>query len=91
MVIWGRIAPLLAAPKPKKKPGRPGMDDRQAMTPIFYVLGTGCQGKALPRCLGAPSTVHDRFQHWREAGVLEELWQVGVVEYDGKRGLDWQW
>jgi hypothetical protein len=71
--LWERIKPLLPAPKPKKKPGRPRMDDRKAMTAIFYVLRTGLKWKALPRSLGAPSTAHDRFQEWREAGV-----QTGV-------------
>ena len=47
--LWERIKPLLPAPKPKKKPGRPRMDDRKAMTAIIYVLRTGCQWKALPR------------------------------------------
>ena len=47
--LWERIEPLLPPPKPKKKPGRPRMDDRKAMTAIFYVLRTGCQWKALPR------------------------------------------
>jgi putative transposase len=86
-----RIKPLLPPPKPKKKPGRPRMDDRKAMTAIFYVLRTGCQWKALPRSLGAASTVHDRFQEWREAGVFERMWQAGVMEYDEVKGLDWEW
>ncbi|MGC9084359.1 MAG: IS5 family transposase [Anaerolineae bacterium] len=85
--LWERIKPLLPAPKPKKKPGRPRMDDRKAI----YVLRTGCQWKALPRSLGAPSTVHDRFQEWRAAGVFEKLWQAGLLEYDEKIGLDWEW
>jgi transposase len=33
------------------------MDDRRAMSAIFYVLRTGCQWNALPRSLGASSTV----------------------------------
>ena len=33
------------------------MDDRKAMSAIFYVLRTGCQWNALPRSLGASSTV----------------------------------
>jgi putative transposase len=89
--LWERIKPLLPPPKPKKKPGRPRMDDRKAMTAIFYVLRTGCQWKALPRSLGAASTVHDRFQEWREAGVFERMWQAGVMEYDEVKGLDWEW
>jgi len=89
--LWKRIKSLLPPPKPKKKPGRPRMDDRKAMTAIFYVLRTGCQWKALPRSLGAPSTVHDRFQDWREAGVFEKMWRAGLLEYDEKKGLDWGW
>jgi len=89
--LWEKIKPLLPPPKPKKKLGRPRMDDRKAMTAIFYVLRTGCQWKALPRSLGAPSTVHDRFQEWREAGVFGKMWKEGLFEYDRKKGLDWEW
>jgi len=89
--LWERIKPLLPPPKSKKKPGRPRMDDRRAMTAIFYVLRTGCQWKALPRSLGASSTVHDRFQEWQQAGVFKGLWQAGVLEYDCAKGLDWEW
>lgn len=89
--LWERIRSLLPPPKKKKKPGRPRMDDRQAMTAIFYLLRTGCQWKALPRSLGAPSTVHDRFQEWQQAGVFERLWQAGVLEYDRVKGLNWEW
>jgi putative transposase len=89
--LWERIEPLLPPPKPKKKSGRPRMDDRKAMSAIFYVLRTGCQWQALPRSLGASSTVHDRFQEWRDAGVFVRMWQVGLQEYDELRGLDWEW
>jgi len=61
------------------------------MSAIFYVLRTGCQWKALPRSLGAPSTVHDRFQEWREAGVFEKMWKAGLIEYDIKKGIEWEW
>jgi len=61
------------------------------MNAIFYLLRTGCQWKALPRSLGAPSTVHDRFQEWREAGVFEQMWKEGLLEYDDKKGIEWEW
>jgi putative transposase len=89
--LWDRIRVLLPPPKRKKKSGRPRMDDRQAMNAVFYVLRTGCQWKAIPRCLGAPSTIHDRFQEWREAGVFKRLWKAGLREYDARKGLDWKW
>jgi len=89
--LWERIESLLPPPKPKKKSGRPRMDDRKAMSAIFYVLRTGCQWQALPRSLGASSTVHDRFQEWRDAGVFLRMWQAGLREYDEVKGLDWEW
>ena len=62
--LWNQISTLVHKPRRrKKKTGRPRMDDRKAMTAIFYIVRTGCQWKALPqRSLGASSTVHDRFQ-----------------------------
>jgi putative transposase len=68
--LWVQMLRVLPPPRVRKKDGRPRMDDRQAMTAILYVLRTGCQWKALPRSLGAASTVHDRFQEWRAAQVL---------------------
>ncbi len=86
--MWQKVRKLLPPPKPKKKMGRPRMDDRKAMNAIFYVLRTGCQWKALPRSLGAPSTVHDRFTEWRKAGVFAAMWKAGLSEYDEKKGLN---
>jgi putative transposase len=67
------------------------MDDRRAMNAIFYVLRTGCQWKALPRSLGRKSTVHDRFQEWRKAGVFESMWKESLLEYDSNKGIEWEW
>jgi putative transposase len=67
------------------------MDDRKAMSAIFYLLSTGCQWKALPRSLGASSTVHDRFQEWQQAGVFRGMWVNGPLEYDENVGIDWGW
>lgn len=89
--MWTEIEPFLPQPKPKKKPGRPRMSDHQAMNAIFYLLRTGCQWNALPRSLGAYSTVHDRFQQWREAGVFEALWQEGLLQYNEQKGIEWEW
>ena len=90
-VLWDRITPLLPLRKKKKKAGRPRMDDRRAMSAIFYVLRTGCQWNALPRSLGASSTVHDRFQEWRKADVFKRMWIDGLSVYDKKTGIDWKW
>jgi putative transposase len=94
-VIWDRIITLLQSPsirrRKKKKTGRPRMDDRKAMSAIFYILRTGCQWKALPRSLGASSTVHDRFQEWRKEGVFKRMWIDGLSVYDENNIIDWKW
>jgi putative transposase len=77
---WEQIQPLLPAPQRKKKKGRPRMNDRQAMVAIWYKLRTGCSWKALPRDLGAGSTVYDRFQEWQAAGVFDQLRQAGLLQ-----------
>jgi len=89
--LWQRIEPLLPPERPRPKGGRPWQPARRMMDGIFYVLRTGCQWKALPRCFGAPSTVHDRFQLWREAGVFRRIWQEALAEYDALVGIEWQW
>ena len=89
--LWTRIQPLLPAKAPHPHGGRPWKSDRQLLDGIFYVLRTGCQWKALPREFGAASTVHDRFQLWRKAGVFERLWRQGLLEYDALEGIDWEW
>ena len=67
------------------------MNARQAATAIFYILRTGCQWKALPHALGAPSTVYDRFREWGQAGVFESFWQQGRCDYDEAAGIQWKW
>jgi putative transposase len=90
-IIWNRIIPLLPTPKKKKKVGRPRMNDRKVMSAIFYVLRTGCEWNAPPRSLGASSTVHDRFQEWRKAGVFKRIWIDGLSMYDKNNRIDWRW
>jgi putative transposase len=89
--LWEHLHPHIPEEPPKPKGGRPRMDDHQALNAIFYVLCTGCQWKALPRCLGASSTVHDRFQEWQENGTFTRFWQAGLMEYAETQGIDWHW
>jgi len=89
--LWAEIESLLPPDNPKPKGGRPRMDNRQAMNAIFYILRTGCQWNALPRSMGASSTVHDRFQEWQKADVFHYMWKSGLEKYDALKGLDWEW
>src|SRR5512147_1072579 len=46
--LWAVIAPLLPPEPPKPTGGRPRIDDRQALTGIVFVLGTGIAWERLP-------------------------------------------
>ncbi len=92
---WAKIQPLLPVHVNTHRVGggRPRTDDRKCMNAIWFVLRTGCQWDALDATRICPSsTAHDRFQEWVQAGVFEQLWKAGLLEYDKKKGLgrDWQ-
>lgn len=89
--LWESVKSLLGPEKPVHSNGRPRAPYRRTMDAIFYVLRTGCQWKALPRCLGSGSTAHDYFQKWVADGVFETLWSLGLEEYDVIEGIDYRW
>src|SRR3569623_1480329 len=69
---WLESAPLIP-------PARPGGNKRRvAMREVvngrlMYVLGTGCQWRAIPKDLPARSTVHDYIDRWSWDGTLERI------------------
>lgn len=87
--VWEQIEPLLPPEFPQPRVGRPRMDDRKAMEAILYVFRTGCKWKAIPRSLGTGSSVYQRFQEWRKAGVFQRMWVAGFLSYDEMRALVW--
>lgn len=89
--LWWAVEPLLPERKKKSPAGRKPASDQQMFCAIYYVLRTGIQWKALPRALGAASTVHDRFQRWCEAGVFYQLWELGLMELQVEGRLHWQY
>ncbi len=89
--FWEKVEPLIPSAPSHAKGGRRRMDDRQAFSAMIYVLRTGIQWNALPREMGASSTVHDRYQEWERLGFFEELWRAGLLEYDELEGIEWEW
>jgi putative transposase len=89
--LWERVAPLIPPMPSHAKGGRTRVPNRQVFSAILYVLRTGIQWHALPRDLGASSTVHARFQEWERAGLFRALWQAGLAEYDELQGIEWTW
>ena len=89
--VWERVRPLIPERPAHPKGGRPAQSDRHMLSAILYVLRTGIQWNALPRELGASTTVYDRFRLWEEQGVFERIWQAGLQEYDELEGIAWEW
>ena len=89
--LWQRLAPLIPPP-PVHPLGccRPRVPDRIVMNAILMVLRTGMQWNALDATgICNSKTAHRRFQEWRAAGVFDEIWRQGLLEYDEKIGIDW--
>ena len=89
--MWQQIQPAIPPLPPKKKSGRPRVQDRIVLDGIIYVLRTGCQWKQVPKEFGSGSTCHLRFSQWVQAGVFAQMWALLLREYDELAGIDWQW
>jgi transposase len=60
------------------------------MDAILLVLRTGMQWNALSVTgICSSSSAHRRFQEWEQAGVFQEIWRQGLLEYDQVVGIDW--
>jgi len=66
---WAIIEPL----HPNKPRGVPRVDDRTVLNGIFWVLRTGAPWEDMPSRYGPRTTVYNRFNRWRKAGVWERL------------------
>jgi putative transposase len=91
--LWLELEPLLPE-RPAHPLGchNPRVPDRDAMNAILFVLRTGCQWNALNATgICSSSSAHRRFQEWERAGVFAELWRRGLLAYDERKGIDWEW
>lgn len=68
---WQLIQPLLP---PRKKRGRPRVDDRQVLNGILYVLRTGIPWNDLPQRYSGDSTCHWHLATWEADGTWERIW-----------------
>ncbi len=83
---WGLVAPLIP---PAKHGGRKrSVDVREVVNAIMYVLGTGCQWRALPKDLPPRSTVYDYLDPWRWDGTLDRIHHELYVRCRERAGRD---
>jgi transposase len=77
---WKAIEPHL----PKKVRGVQRVDDRRVLNGIFWVLRSGARWSDLPERYGPVTTIYNRFQRWRKAGVWDRLMDAIVTTHDGQ-------
>src|SRR6266508_3067233 len=66
--------------------------DREAMNAILFVMWTGMQWNALAATgICSCSLAYWRFREWAEDGVFLEFWRQGLLAYDKKHGIEWEW
>jgi len=68
---WALIAPLI--PRAKRGGGKRTVSMREVVNGLMYVLGTGCQWRALPKDLPPRSTVNGYFADWDYDGTLDRI------------------
>src|ERR1051326_7885343 len=77
---WKTIRPLL----PNKSRGVPRVDDRRILNGIFWVLRSGSPWADVPERYGPPTTIYNRFNRWRKAGIWDRLMDAIIKAHDGK-------
>lgn len=85
---WEVLAAILPPQKPKT--GRPGMDHRQMMNGILWVLRTGAPWRDVPKRYGKWTTIYSRFQRWRKQGVWNRILAELQTIKSREKQIDWE-
>ena len=86
--LWEEVEQIISQLSLKAKSGRPLLDTKRGLNGIYYLLKTGIQWKALPRCFGSSSAVHRLFQKLVKSSFFEKLWMNELANYDKVHGLN---
>ena len=68
---WAHIEPLI--PPARRGGSKRRVDMRLVVHGLMYILGTGCQWRAIPKDLAPRSTIHDYFDLWTWNGALDKI------------------
>lgn len=77
---WNVIEPLMPMDRRGPKP----QNNRQIINGMFYILRTGSPWRDLPERYGPYTSVYNRFNRWRKAGIWDKLMDAIVKAHDGK-------
>ena len=77
---WSVIEPVLPMDRRGPKP----QNNRQIMNGMFYILRTGSPWRDLPERYGPYTTVYNRFNRWRKAGIWDKLMDAIVKAHGGE-------
>lgn len=83
-----QLSHLLKFIPQKNRFGRPQTNPEGILQGIFYLLKTGCQWNALPKCFGPSSTIHENFQKLVKNNFFLNAWRHALEKYDRYIGLD---
>lgn len=82
---WAEICPLI--PPARSGGNKRTVNVREVVNGLMYLLGTGCQWRAIPKDLPPRSTVHDYFDRWSHDGTVERMHHtlyIACREQDGR-------
>ena len=83
---WSLIAPQI--PPAKRGGNKRTVDVREVVNAVMYLLGTGCQYRALPKDLPPRSTVYDYFARWDADRTLDRIHHALYVRCREKAGRE---
>jgi transposase len=75
---WALVEPLI--PPAKRGGNKRTVDMREVVDGLMYVLGTGCQWRAIPKDLAPRSTVFGYLARWDWDGTLERIHHALYVQ-----------
>ncbi len=75
---WALVEPLI--PPAKRRGNKRTVDVREVVNSVMYVLGTGCQWRAMPKDLAPRSTAFGYLSRWDRDGTLGRLHHALYVQ-----------
>lgn len=84
---WERIKPLLPPEKPAT--GRTNLEHRTVLNGMIFRAKTGIPWRDLPERYGKRGTVYSRWLRWRDAGILQRVWEALQQEAEKQGEVEW--